>query len=151
MALLLHTSKTIFNLKLFSIFSQTFMELMFATKIKTMLNQLFSLPAVKKYCVYYMSEHLKYCTQINEYWLNKNACLNIVLVSFYTKKYIDCDQKPHIFLLIIKYLRIFKILIEEIKKYSKFSVFLNKINVCFYLIFLLYPPVFSLYTRICCF
>ena len=33
----------------------------------------------RKYCVYYVSEHLKYCSQINEYWLNKNACLNIVL------------------------------------------------------------------------
>ena len=33
----------------------------------------------KKYCVSYVSEHLTYCTQINEYWLNKNACLNIVL------------------------------------------------------------------------
>ena len=32
----------------------------------------------KKYCVYYVSEHLKYCSQINEYWLNKNACVNIV-------------------------------------------------------------------------
>ena len=34
----------------------------------------------KKYCIYYVSEHLKYCRQINEYWLNKNACLNIVFV-----------------------------------------------------------------------
>ena len=25
----------------------------------------------KKYCVYYVSEHLKYCSKINEYWLNK--------------------------------------------------------------------------------
>ena len=33
----------------------------------------------KKYCIYYVSEHLKYCSQINEYWLNRNACLNIVL------------------------------------------------------------------------
>ena len=33
---------------------------------------------LKKYCTDYMSEHLKYCTQINEYWLNKTACLNIV-------------------------------------------------------------------------
>ena len=28
-----------------------------------------------------MPEHFKYCTQINEYWLNKNACLNIVLAT----------------------------------------------------------------------
>ena len=26
-----------------------------------------------------MSEHLKFCTEINEYWLDKNACLDIVL------------------------------------------------------------------------
>ena len=32
----------------------------------------------KKYSIYYVSEHLKYSTQLNEYWLNKNACLNIV-------------------------------------------------------------------------
>ena len=32
----------------------------------------------KQYWIYYVSEHLKYCTQINEYWLNKNSCLNIV-------------------------------------------------------------------------
>ena len=35
--LLLHTSKTFFNVKLFSIFSQTFLELIFAIKIKTIL------------------------------------------------------------------------------------------------------------------
>ena len=45
------------------------------------------------------------------------------LLSFYTNKYIHCDRKSHIFQLIIKYLRIFKIFIEEIKKYSKFFVF----------------------------
>ena len=45
------------------------------------------------------------------------------LLAFYTRKYIHCDRKPHIFQLIIKYLRIFKIFIEEIQKYSKFSVF----------------------------
>ena len=51
-------------------FSHTFLELIIATKIKTMCQ--------KKNCVYYMSEHLKYCAQINEYWFNKYACLNIV-------------------------------------------------------------------------
>ena len=40
-----------------------------------------------------------------------------LLLSFYTKKYIRCVRKPYIFQLIIKYLRIFKIFIEEIKKY----------------------------------
>ena len=29
---------------------------------------------------YYVSEHLRYCTQINEYWLNKKVCLYIVLM-----------------------------------------------------------------------
>ena len=33
----------------------------------------------KQYCVYYVLEHFKYCTEINEYWLNKNICLNVVL------------------------------------------------------------------------
>ena len=35
--------------------------------------------AVKKNIAYtyYVSEHLRYCTQISEYWLNKNASLNI--------------------------------------------------------------------------
>ena len=32
-----------------------------------------------KYCVYYVFEHLKYWPQINEYWLNKYVCQNIVL------------------------------------------------------------------------
>ena len=37
LAFLLHTSKTFSNVELFSIFSQTFLELISATKIKTML------------------------------------------------------------------------------------------------------------------
>ena len=49
---LLYTSKTFSNVEFFSIFLQTFLELIFATKLKTMLL---------KYCVYYVSEHLKYC------------------------------------------------------------------------------------------
>ena len=73
-AFLQYTSKTFSNV-LFSTFSQTFFELIFATKIKTMLLKQ---PAVKKYCVCYVSKHLKYCTQTNEFWLNKNVCLNIV-------------------------------------------------------------------------
>ena len=77
-AFLLHTNKTFFQR--FVVFHKFFHKI-FAIKIKTMLlNQaavLFT-NCQKKYCVYYVSEHLKYCTQINEYWLNKNACLNIV-------------------------------------------------------------------------
>ena len=51
-AFLLHTYETCSNVELFSIFSQTLLELIFATKIKTML--LFCLKAVKKYCLYYV-------------------------------------------------------------------------------------------------
>ena len=79
-AFLLHTSKIFFNIELFSIFSQTFLVLIFATKIKTMLLKQLAVDQLsKKYCVCYVSEHLKYCSQINEYWLNKNVCLNIVI------------------------------------------------------------------------
>ena len=28
-----------------------------------------------------LSEQKKYCLQINEYWINKNACLNTVLIN----------------------------------------------------------------------
>ena len=60
-ALLLHTSKTCSNAELFSFFSQTFLELIFATKIKTMLLKQSAVDQLsKKYCVYYVSEHLKY-------------------------------------------------------------------------------------------
>ena len=67
LALLLHTSKTFSNVELFSIFSQIFLELFFVNKIKTMLSKqsavLFT-SCQKKYCVYYVSEHLKYYSQI---------------------------------------------------------------------------------------
>ena len=79
---LLHTGKTFSNVELYSIFSETFLELICATKIKAMLLKqstvLFTSCQIK-YCVYYVSEHLEYCSQTNEYWLNKNDCLNIVL------------------------------------------------------------------------
>ena len=58
-----------------------FLKLIFVIKIKTMLlkqSAVWLTSCPKKYCVYYLCEHLKYCTQINEYWLNKNACLNII-------------------------------------------------------------------------
>ena len=32
----------------------------------------------KQKMTYYVSEHFKYWTQINEYWVNKNVCLNMV-------------------------------------------------------------------------
>ena len=76
---LLNTKKTCSN-DIF--FLKFFLELIFAIKRKTMLLKL---PAVllsswKKYiyCVYYVSEHLKFYTQINKYWLNKTICLNLV-------------------------------------------------------------------------
>ena len=68
--------------ELFSISSQTFLELIFLTKIKKNVIETigcFVYQLSKKYCIYYVSEQLKYCTQINQYWLNKNAYLNKVL------------------------------------------------------------------------
>ena len=86
-AFLSHTNKTFSNVELFSIFSQTFLEQIFAYEMKTMLlkqSAVFFYQPSKKYCVCYVSEHLKYCIQIhvNEYWLNKNAWVNIVLGIF---------------------------------------------------------------------
>ena len=71
-AFLLHVSKTFSNVELFYIsMSQTFLELIFATKIKTMLLKqsavLFTRCQKNIAYIYYMSEHLKYCTKINEY------------------------------------------------------------------------------------
>ena len=68
------------NVKLYSILSQTFLKQIFTTKIKTIVETVCCLvyERSKKYFVYYVFEHLKYCAQINEYCLNKNACLNIV-------------------------------------------------------------------------
>ena len=60
--------KTCTNVDLFSVFSQTF-----NFRDQNVVDQL-----SKKYCLYYVYEHLKYYTQINIYWLNKNVCLNIV-------------------------------------------------------------------------
>ena len=54
----------------FPFFLQTFWELIFAIKIKTMLlkqSAVLFTSCQKKYCVYYVSEQLKYCSQINEY------------------------------------------------------------------------------------
>ena len=48
------------------------------------------------------------------------------LLTFYTRNYIHCDQKSHAFRLLITFLRIYKIFIEEIKKCSKFSLFNTK-------------------------
>ena len=71
------------TLSCFPFFHKIFLKLIFTTKIKTMLlihqSAVLFTSCHKKYCVYYVSEHLKYCAQINEYWLNKNPCLNIVL------------------------------------------------------------------------
>ena len=79
---LLHTSKIFSNVELFSIFSQPFFGTNFRHQNKNNVVETVSCFVYQlstKYCVYYMSEHLKYCTQINEYWLHKNVCLNIVL------------------------------------------------------------------------
>ena len=71
-AILLHTSKT---------FSTNFHHQNKNYVIETI--SCFAYQLSKKYCVYYMSEHLKYSTQINEYLLHKNACLNIVLYKLF--------------------------------------------------------------------
>ena len=89
-AFLLHTSKTFSNVKLFSIFLQTFFGTNFRDQNKNNVvekSSCFVYQLSKKYRVYYLSEHLKYCSQINEYWLNKNACLNILLTKNTLKIY----------------------------------------------------------------
>ena len=76
-----HTSNTFSNVELFSIFSQTFFETNFRNQNKNNVDEITSCfvdQLSKKYCIYYVSEHLRYCSKINEYWLNKNVCLNIV-------------------------------------------------------------------------
>ena len=60
---LLHSTKTFSNVELFSIFSQTILELIFATKIKT--NQLFCLPTVKKIL------HILYVWTLKILFMNK--------------------------------------------------------------------------------
>ena len=45
------------------------------------------------------------------------------LLTFDTRNCIHCDEKPVTFRIIFQYLRTFKIFIEEIKKYCKFSLF----------------------------
>ena len=47
---------------------------------------LFTICQSKKYW-YSLSEQKKYCLQINEYWINKNACLNTVLQANLAENY----------------------------------------------------------------
>ena len=65
-AFLIHTSRTFSNVELFSIF-QPFMELYIKNVAETISCFIYQLS--KKYCVYYVSEHLKIFSQINEYCL----------------------------------------------------------------------------------
>ena len=73
-AFLLHTKKTFYNVELFFIFWQTFLKLIVATKLKTIL--------LKQSVVILTSWHTQlYVLTLKilyEYWLNTNACLNIV-------------------------------------------------------------------------
>ena len=65
-AFLLHTSKTFSNFELFPIFSQTFLELIITTKLKTILlkQSAVLLTSCQKNIAYIiMFEHLKYCAQ----------------------------------------------------------------------------------------
>ena len=73
--------RSVSTLGCFPFFHKLFLELIFKSKIQTMLlkQSAVLLPVVKKYCAYYVSEHLKYCTKINVYLLNTNVCLNIAL------------------------------------------------------------------------
>ena len=54
------------------------------------------------------------------------------LLPFCTGNYIHYEQKQHTFRLLIKYSLLFKIFIEEIKKYSKFFIS-NTMFIYFYL------------------
>ena len=67
---LLHTSKTFSNVELFSIFCTNYFGINLRHQNKNNVVEKIS-------C--FVSEHLKYCSRINEYWFNKNACLNVVL------------------------------------------------------------------------
>ena len=81
-AFLLHTRKTFSNVELFLNFFTNFFGTNFRyTKGKQYCwnNQLFCLPTVKKILLILCLWTLKNCWQINEYWFNKNVCLNIVL------------------------------------------------------------------------
>ena len=81
-AILLNTSKSCPNVEFLFTLHKLCLELIFATEIQTMLLKqpvVLLTSCQKKYCVYYVSEHFKYYTQINEYWLNKSVCLNIML------------------------------------------------------------------------
>ena len=78
-ASLLHTSKTSSNVEFFTnFFGTNFRHQNKNNVIETI--SCFVDQLSNKYCVYYVSEHLKYCSQTNEYWLNKYSCLTIVLV-----------------------------------------------------------------------
>ena len=85
-AFLLHTSKVFPNVELFSILFTKFFGTNFRHQNKNNVVEIISCfvdQLSKKYCVYYVSEYLKYCSQINEYWLNKNVCMNMVLGNFF--------------------------------------------------------------------
>ena len=79
-------NKTCYSVELFSLFSQTFFGTNFDDQNKSNVvetTSCFHDQLSEKYCVYehYVSEHLKYCTQINENLLDKTVCWNMVLDS----------------------------------------------------------------------
>ena len=74
---LLHTSK------IFSIFSQIFLQTNFRHQNKNNVVETISCfvyQLSKKYCVYYVSEHLKYCTQLNEKCLSEHSIIFLFFV-----------------------------------------------------------------------
>ena len=74
---------------------------------------------INKYWYYTQSSTRK--EMYVQYVLFHLDAFNFLLI-FYTRNYILCDKKSVAFRLIFEYLRTFKIVIEEIKKYCKFSL-----------------------------
>ena len=81
---------------------------------------------------FFIQEINKYCQQTQnstrkeiyvQYVLFHLDVFNFLII-FYTRNYMHCDEKLVTFRLIFKYLRTFKIFIEDIKKYCKFSLFI---------------------------
>ena len=79
MAFLLHNSKSFSKVELFSIFPKTFLELIFHHQNKNNVVETIS----------YVPEHLKYCTQINEYWLNKNSMSKVELFFIFSETFLE--------------------------------------------------------------
>ena len=86
----LHTSKTFSNVELFSIFSHIFLELIFGHQNKNNVVETISCFVYQlsnKYCVYYVSEHLKSPSnqrrnEVTKHWRNVKETANITKNGF---------------------------------------------------------------------